>query len=69
MILPSVSKVLMLIIGTVAFAALSAAPEAQMAHVAVVVVVGVPISCFMIDRIQRFWIHGSRFRMTRRPRN
>jgi hypothetical protein len=69
MTLPPVSKLLMLIIGLAAFVALSVAPEAQMAHVAVVVVVGVPVSCFLIDRIHRFCFHGNPVRMTRRPRH
>jgi hypothetical protein len=54
----------MLVIGAIAFAALCVASEAVMARVAVVVVVGVPVSCFLIDRFHRFCLHGEQ---TRRP--
>jgi hypothetical protein len=62
--MPSLNRFLMLVIGIAAFAALCVASDAVMARVAVVVVVGVPVSCFLIDRFHRFCLYGEQ---TRRP--
>ena len=62
--MPTLSRLLMLVIGVAAFAALCVASDAVMARVTVVVVVAAPVSCFLIDRFHRFCLHGEQ---TRRP--